>query len=234
MKPPGPAMASKSPKTPKTPKTPRPARPRAGKRARNKEETREKILAAALELFRKKGIAATTTREISRKAGIAEGTLFNYFETKEDLALYFFQKGTDDVIAWYAGEKRLRAAPFAERLFAIIQRQLDYITPYEDFVGASLFRALQPASKLNPLRRETREVRERSLNFVREVFAEAEAMGEIPRLGDMGVYGFSLYYIGVVAHWLHDPSPGKERTLAFLDRSLKLGTALLQKGGWSW
>jgi AcrR family transcriptional regulator len=226
--------AARSPKTSKPPKPPRPTWPGAGKRARHKEETREKILAAALELFRKKGIAATTTREISRKAGIAEGTLFNYFETKEDLALYFFQKGGEDLIAWHAAEKRLRSAPFAERLFAIIQRQLDYIAPYEDFVGAIFFRALQPASKLNPLNRETRELREKSLEFIRGVFAEAEAKGEIPRLGEMGVYGFALYYIGVVTYWLHDASPGKERTLAMLDRSLKLGTNLLQKGGWSW
>jgi AcrR family transcriptional regulator len=63
--------------------------PNRGKRAENKEKTRRAILQAALDLFAQKGFYQTTTKAISRKARIAEGTLFNYFETKEDLALYF-------------------------------------------------------------------------------------------------------------------------------------------------
>ena len=31
-------------------------------------------------------------------------------------------------------------------------------------------------------------------------------------------------------YWLHDASPGKQHTLAFIDRSLKLGVAVLRKG----
>jgi hypothetical protein len=42
-----------------------------------------------------------------------------------------------------------------EKLFAIIQRQLDYIEPYEDFIGAVFFRSLQPHSKLSPLSLES-------------------------------------------------------------------------------
>src|SRR5262252_9487599 len=86
--------------------------PRAtpGRRDLKKERTKEQILAAALELFREEGIEATTTKQISKRAGIAEGTLFNYFKTKEDLALYFFQKETDDLISWFRAEKRLQKA----------------------------------------------------------------------------------------------------------------------------
>src|SRR3954464_10362495 len=89
------------------------ARP-AGRRDLNKEKTKERILKAALELFRQNGLEGTTTRQISQKAKIAEGTLFNYFKTKEDLALYFFEKETGDLIAWYEGEKRLHKASLAE------------------------------------------------------------------------------------------------------------------------
>ena len=97
-----------------------------GKRDANKEKTKEKILAAALELFRKKGLDGTTTRQISKKAGIAEGTLFNYFKTKEDLALFFFQKETHDLIKWFGQQAQLQRAPLPEQLFAIIHRQLEY------------------------------------------------------------------------------------------------------------
>ena len=37
-------------------------------------------------LFADRGIAATTSREIAKVAGVAEGTIFRYFPTKNDLA----------------------------------------------------------------------------------------------------------------------------------------------------
>src|SRR5258706_6264973 len=140
-----------------------------GRRDLKKEQTKERILAAALDLFRAKGLNGTTTKEISKKAGIAEGTLFNYFKTKEDLALYFFQKETDGLIKWFNAETRVRKAPLPEKLFAIIHRQLEYISPYEDFIGAVFFRSLQPNSKLSPLSFDSQELRLKYLRFVRDI-----------------------------------------------------------------
>src|ERR1041385_2070201 len=157
-----------------------------GKREQNKERTKEQILSAALKLFRRQGLEATTTKQISQKAGIAEGTLFNYFKTKEDLALFFFQKETHELAQWYGKEANLQRAPLPEKLFAIIHRQLEYIAPYEEFIGAVFFRSLQPHSKLSPLSLESQELRLKYLRFVREVLAEAEEKKEIPRVGDLG------------------------------------------------
>src|SRR5208282_5089175 len=103
-----------------------------GKRNENKEKTKQAILAAALKLFAEKGFHNTSTRAISRKAGIAEGTLFNYFETKEDLALYFFEREIDEVIGWFEGNPRMKRADLPERLFAIVQHSLERLEPYQD------------------------------------------------------------------------------------------------------
>ena len=46
---------------------------------------REKILNAALYLFSRKGFAATTTKEISSRAGVAAGLLFYHFKTKREI-----------------------------------------------------------------------------------------------------------------------------------------------------
>ena len=206
----------------------------AGKRDRNKEKTKEKILAAALELFRENGLDGTTTKQISQKAGIAEGTLFNYFKTKEDLALFFFQKETHDLVEWFGKEARLQRMPLPEKLFAILRRQLEYIAPYEDFIGAVFFRSLQPHSKLSALSLESQELRLKYLHFLREVLAQAEDKKEIPAVGDLGAYAVGLFYIGIVTHWLHDTSRGKHKTLALLDRSLNLATKVLKKGWGDW
>jgi len=63
-----------------------------------KEQIKDKktaIMDAALRLFTERGFHGTSTAEISKEAGVATGTLFNYFPTKEDLinSLYFKVKG---------------------------------------------------------------------------------------------------------------------------------------------
>src|SRR5580704_6059154 len=54
------------------------------------EDKRNAILEAATRLFAERGLTAAPTSEISKHAGVAEGTLFTYFKTKDDLinALY--------------------------------------------------------------------------------------------------------------------------------------------------
>jgi AcrR family transcriptional regulator len=54
------------------------------------EDKRNAILDAATRVFAERGLTAAPTSEISKQAGVAEGTLFTYFATKDDLinALY--------------------------------------------------------------------------------------------------------------------------------------------------
>jgi AcrR family transcriptional regulator len=49
------------------------------------EDKRNAILDAATRLFAERGLAGAPTSEISRRADVAEGTLFTYFRTKDDL-----------------------------------------------------------------------------------------------------------------------------------------------------
>ncbi len=49
------------------------------------EARRKQILDAAAQVFAQKGFHRATIREIARTAGIAEGTIYNYFRNKEDL-----------------------------------------------------------------------------------------------------------------------------------------------------
>ena len=207
---------------------------KAGKRVQKKEKTKRAILKAALELFAAKGFYATTTKAISRKAKIAEGTLFNYFETKEDLALYFLEEELTGVADWFTANRKLKKADLAEKLFAIIQHLIERLEPYEDFIGAVYMRALSPTSKLSPFSFESQDRHLRYLRFIREILSEAEEEGEIPAVGDFGAYAFGLFQLAILTHWLRDQSRGKEQTLALLDRCLKIATHFLRNGGWNW
>lgn len=210
--------------------TPAAVRPIAGRRARNKTATRESIVSAALELFESKGFEATTTREIAMKAGVAEGTVFNYFETKDDIALHFFEAEVDHAIATVRADPTLKGAPLEEKLFALVHSQIEYLAPYESFIGAAFVRALRPSSKL-ALSPRALELRARYLDFVQDLIEESLPKRRARQLGWIAPQAFWIYYLGVLLYWLHDSSPAKQNTLAFLDRSLRFGTTFLREGG---
>ena len=211
----------------------RPARrtaPRKGAtRAATREAIRERIVKAALSLFQTKGFDSTTTKAIARKAGIAEGTVFNYFKSKDDIALHFFEQEVDSAMASVRDNPRLRKAPLEEKLFALVHAQLEYLAPYEKFIGAAMIHALKPSSPLGPFSHRAMELRHRYLRFVEELIEESIPRKQNP-LGFLAPEVFWIYYMGALLYWLYDSSEGKQHTLAFLDRSLSLGAAMLRQG----
>lgn len=62
-----------------------PARSELSRRERRKLENREEILEAALQVFTEKGFHAASMKEIAEKADFATGTLYSFFESKEEL-----------------------------------------------------------------------------------------------------------------------------------------------------
>lgn len=51
----------------------------------NREEKKEQIIRAAIRLFARKGFARTTISDIAREAGTGKGTIYEYFETKDEI-----------------------------------------------------------------------------------------------------------------------------------------------------
>jgi AcrR family transcriptional regulator len=64
------------------------AAPELGLRERKKQQTRESIAGAAMGLFTQRGFEAVPVAEVAREADVSEGTVFNYFPTKEDLVYH--------------------------------------------------------------------------------------------------------------------------------------------------
>ncbi len=64
----------------------------AGRRRLTKEQRETQILDAATRVFASKGFRAATTKEIAAEAGISEGTIYNYFNSKYDLLIAMSQR----------------------------------------------------------------------------------------------------------------------------------------------
>jgi AcrR family transcriptional regulator len=81
--------------------------------ARPKSETkRNAILDAATHVFAERGLTAAPTSEISNQAGVAEGTLFTYFKTKDDLINALFREikleQADAIMSGFPRKKSVR------------------------------------------------------------------------------------------------------------------------------
>ncbi|MEW6088026.1 MAG: helix-turn-helix domain-containing protein [bacterium] len=55
-----------------------------------------KIMRAAVNLFIKKGVNATTTKDIAKKAKVAEGSLYRHFKSKDELAWHIFSANLNE------------------------------------------------------------------------------------------------------------------------------------------
>ena len=87
---------------------------------------REAILQAAVRTFAEKGFFASRTRDIAAEAGVAEGTIYLYFESKDDLLLTAFRERVKQFTESVAGLAE-SPLPFAERLTRFISSQFESI-----------------------------------------------------------------------------------------------------------
>lgn len=96
-----------------------------------REESRARILDAALRLFASHGYERTTVRMIAAEAGVAQGLMYSHFAGKEELLRALFEQSVADVYASF----ELAAAgadgpPGAEQIirgaFAMLRERLDF------------------------------------------------------------------------------------------------------------
>jgi AcrR family transcriptional regulator len=66
-------------------------------------EKKQSIFQASLKLFVENGFHGTSTSEIARTAGVATGTIFHYFKTKEELINSLYLHTKEDMLNEISG-----------------------------------------------------------------------------------------------------------------------------------
>jgi len=188
-------------------------------------ETRARILEAAMELFRRQGFEETTMREIAAEAGVATGAAYYYFDSKDAIALAFYEQSQQEleplIEQALAGAKNLK-----ERLAALLEAKLKYFEPNRRLLGALAAHA-DPERPLSPFSARTAEIRERDVAwFARAVEASGirvprDLEPHLPRI-------LWMYQMGLILLWIYDRSPGQARTRAAVRKSVAIVESLVK------
>src|ERR1700722_9080587 len=72
--------------------------PATGRRELQKHARERRILSAARRLFDRKGYAKTSMEDVADRAGLAVGTLYNYFHSKDHLLLGIMRREADGLL----------------------------------------------------------------------------------------------------------------------------------------
>ena len=191
------------------------------------QETRARIHAAALALFRKKGFDATTMRDIATAGGVALGAAYYYFPSKEAIVLAYYERtqreSSAQAEAIFATTNDVRL-----RLGAAFHAKIDVLAKDRKLLSG-LFRSIaDPSAEVSIFGERTRAIRDESIALFDQAIAPAP---ELTLLDESArrvlVLGLWSLHMGVMLFFIHDASRGQQKTRALVDRSLDLVAALL-------
>lgn len=100
-------------------------------------KTKRKIFETSMELFAKKGYEATSIEEITSIVGVAKGTLYYHFSTKEEIFYFLVEEGMK-LLKNSIDIKTSKLENSLDKLKAIILIQIKAIKKYENFISILL------------------------------------------------------------------------------------------------
>ncbi|HEY6333908.1 MAG TPA: TetR/AcrR family transcriptional regulator [Blastocatellia bacterium] len=212
--------------------------------AQQKERVRATIERSAERLFRKHGFNAATTRQIATAAGVATGTVFNYFPTKDDLGLallrHAFELANQDFQDHRRGDESLPEDLFAylwscfkrlkpNRAFAgeVLQRTAAFGTATSDTVTSQRGEGRSPIPAKGNRSPQSAEASLGDASttltrsgFLRPIDEILKRHGIVPSVLDQHL--FTALWLGIAGFWSRDKSANQEDSMVVLDRSMHL------------
>ena len=188
------------------------------------EKTKAMILQTALELFRRRGFAVTTMRDIARSAKVATGAAYYYFPSKEAIVAAYY----DQVQRLHAEKVRAELngrAGLRERLGVVMHLKLEILKDDRMFLGALFRYAGDPDHPLSVFGKGTHAQRSQSIAIFQEAIAGTHVSEELRQLLPWTLW---LAHLGMILFFLYDETEGQQRTHKLADGILDALTQLIE------
>ena len=170
------------------------------------------ILAAARHIFARRGFADASMEEISHAAGLAKGTLYLYYSSKQALYRAAVRAGLTELSE--ALERALQAAPsLAARIEAYVTTKVAYFEQHRDFFQMYLAEFGHAASgAFNPDFRDLAQRQKQAL--ARAIREKGKSRGVVPFAAEQAAHAVSDLTRGVILRrlmgWTDETSVKKE------------------------
>lgn len=192
---------------------------RESRRQRKKSAVRAQIVSTAIQLFSRHGITNVTVEQIAEAADIGKGTIYNYFQTKEDIVVAFMV----DL------ERRVQArlndlANSTESLDSIlgefVRLQFRWKRRYHQFVRVFLAQMFLHADSFLPYMVEMQKVIDPPMEKLFQSLQQRRLLRSDVNVAELVVV-FKTVQLGLTALWAVEdsPFPGTE---FILQREMKL------------
>jgi AcrR family transcriptional regulator len=179
------------------------------RRERRRNEVRERIFRAALHLFAEHGYLETTVEDITEAADVGKGTFFNYFPTKEHVLATYGDERVSTV------ERALQKARAGKGPVLAVLKGLATSLAGQSSASPELLRSIFAAHLSSaPIRAELQKRMQRARHLMTELFALAQARGEIRH--DRSAAGLArmthIIFMGVTIAWAVNPDSSLQRS----------------------
>lgn len=138
-------------------------------------DKRERILDAAVRVLAKRGFHSTRISEVAKAAGVADGTIYLYFKSKDELLVSLFEDRVERLLAFLQAELP-RSGSASDKLKRIIELQLGLLEEERDLAEV-LTVILRQSTKL--MKKYAAPKFNAYLDSIARVVADGQAAGEL-------------------------------------------------------
>ncbi|HKS71533.1 MAG TPA: TetR family transcriptional regulator [Ktedonobacterales bacterium] len=178
---------------------------------------RRQILAAATDVFSRKGYAGTTLDDITAAANLSKGAIYWYFDSKAELFNTILGERSSVFLELLEDAAQAAPSPLAalEQMWLRWMEALETDRAYQAYARLAHLRievGVEPRESLEARRTEER----RAQALVTQKVLEAVAAGELPREADVEAVALSFVSAGtgLVRAWLLVPETFLPRAIA--------------------
>ncbi len=198
----------------------------AGRREQQKQGREQRILRAAAHLFETKGYAESAMEDVAARAGLAVGTLYNYFRSKSELLLAILRRETDESLA--SGQRVIEGRPEdpIDAVTALVGGYLDVFAHHERRLWRDLMAAaIASPDSVGPATFEADLRLVAQLVSLLESLRARGALGAHVEVGRSAIVLYSIYFT-----WFSAFLAGEGMTIENLREEIRRGIELAMRG----
>jgi AcrR family transcriptional regulator len=178
------------------------------------ETTRKHLLNTALSLFRRKGLDATTMRDIAKQADVALGAAYYYFESKEAIVQAYYEQVQTEHARRVKDAFEKEPLDLLRRLCVVFHTKLEIVREDRKIFGALFRYTGEPLHPLSVFGHGTKANREQSLEIFRLALAGETIPEEFVPALPLALWALHL---GALLYFIYDESSNQERTHNLVD-----------------